>query len=84
MTAGRGFIALAAVVFGRWSPLGTAGAVLLFSLADAFQIRAQALGLGVPYQFLVMLPYVVTLVALAGLLTRMRAPAALGVNYAQE
>jgi simple sugar transport system permease protein len=84
MTAGRGFIALAAVVFGRWSPLGTAGAVLLFSLADAFQIRAQALGLGVPYQFLVMLPYVVTLVALAGLLTRMRAPAALGINYVQE
>ncbi len=84
MTAGRGFIALAAVVFGRWRPLGAAAAVLLFAIADAFQIRAQALGIDVPYQFLVMLPYVVTLVALAGLLRRMRPPASLGINYEQE
>ncbi len=84
MTAGRGFIALAAVIFGRWRPLGTAGAVVLFAVADAFQIRAQALGIDIPYQFLVMLPYVVTLIALTGLLRRMRPPAALGVNYAHE
>jgi ABC-type uncharacterized transport system permease subunit len=84
MTAGRGFIALAAVIFGRWRPLGTATAVLLFAIADAFQIRAQALGIDVPFQFLVMLPYVVTLVALTGLLRRMRPPAALGVNYAHD
>jgi ABC-type uncharacterized transport system permease subunit len=81
VTAGRGFIALAAVVFGRWKPVGTMAAVLLFAIADAFQIRAQALGIHVPYQLLAMLPYVVTVLALALLVRRMRAPAALGVNY---
>jgi general nucleoside transport system permease protein len=82
MTAGRGFIALAAVIFGRWRTFGTAGAVVLFALADAFQIRLQALGIvDIAPQFLVMLPYLVTLVALAGLMRRMRPPSALGVNY---
>jgi general nucleoside transport system permease protein len=81
VTAGRGFIALAAVVFGRWRPLGTMVAVLLFAIADAFQIRAQALGIHLPYQFLAMLPYLVTVVALAGVVGGMRAPAALGTNY---
>jgi simple sugar transport system permease protein len=82
MTAGRGFIALAAVIFGRWRTFGTAGAVLLFALADAFQIRVQALGIvHIAPQFLVMLPYLVTLIALAGLMRRMRPPSALGVNY---
>jgi simple sugar transport system permease protein len=84
VTAGRGFIALAAVVFGKWNPVGTAGAVLLFATVDAFQIRAQALGIDLPYQLLVSLPYLVTIVALAGLLRRMRAPAALGLNYEPE
>jgi ABC-type uncharacterized transport system permease subunit len=77
VTAGRGFIALAAVVFGRWRPVGTMVAVLLFATADAFQIRAQALGIHVPYQLLAMLPYLVTVVALVGV-RGMRAPAALG------
>lgn len=81
VTAGRGFIALAAVVFGRWRPVGTLIAVLLFSVVDAFQIRAQTLGLPVPYQLLVALPYLVTIIALAGFITRMRPPSALGVNY---
>jgi simple sugar transport system permease protein len=80
VTAGRGFIALAAVVFGRWRPLGVLAAVLLFSIADAFQIRAQVMGLNLPYQFMVMLPYVVTVLAIAGL-RRVRPPSALGVNY---
>jgi len=85
ITAGRGFIALAAVIFGRWSPLGVLLAVLLFSLADAFQIGAQALGiLHVPYQLLVSLPYVVTVVALTLPLRAMRAPSALGVSYQRE
>lgn len=84
LTAGRGFIALAAVVFGRWRPFGTAMAVLLFATAEAFQIRAQALGFEVPYQLLVALPYLVTLVALAGVLKRMRPPAALGMNFVRE
>jgi simple sugar transport system permease protein len=79
VTAGRGFIALAAVVFGRWRPVGTMVAVLLFATADAFQIRAQALGIHVPYQLLAMLPYLVTVVALA-FVRGMRAPAALGVT----
>lgn len=81
VTAGRGFIALAAVIFGRWRPFGAMGAVLLFSVADAFQIRAQALGIAVPYQLLVALPYVVTILALALFMSRMRPPAALGINY---
>jgi simple sugar transport system permease protein len=81
VTAGRGFIALAAVVFGRWRPVGTMVAVLLFAVADAFQIRAQALGVDVPHQLLAMLPYLVTVIALAGLVRGMRAPAALGLNY---
>jgi ABC-type uncharacterized transport system permease subunit len=84
MTAGRGFIALAAVVFGRWQPFGTAAAVLLFAVADAFQIRAQALGIDVPYQFLVILPYIVTLLALALFQRRMRPPSALGIDYRAE
>ena len=84
VTAGRGFIALAAVVFGKWRPVQTAAAVLFFAIADAFQIRAQALGIDLPYQLLVSLPYLATLIALAGLLRRMRAPAALGINYQPE
>lgn len=81
VTAGRGFIALAAVVFGRWKPTGTMIAVLLFAVAEALQVRAQVLGIELPYQLLVALPYIVTVVALAGFLRRMRPPAALGVAY---
>jgi general nucleoside transport system permease protein len=84
MTAGRGFIALAAVVFGRWQPLGTATAVLLFAIADAFQIRAQALGAAIPHHFLLMLPYLVTLIALAVFQRRMRPPSSLGKDYRPE
>jgi simple sugar transport system permease protein len=81
MTAGIGYIALAAVIFGRWNPFGALGAVLLFSVADALQIRADSLGIHIPYEFLAMLPYLVTLIALAGLLKRMRPPSALATNY---
>jgi simple sugar transport system permease protein len=82
MTAGRGFIALAAVIFGKWRPLGAAGACLFFGLAEAVQIRLQ--GLGVPTQFVQMIPYVLTMVALAGLVGRSRPPAALGTPIASE
>jgi general nucleoside transport system permease protein len=84
VTAGRGFIALAAVVFGRWRPGGTLAAVLLFAVADAFQVRAQALDIDVPYQFLVMLPYVITIVGLVVMIGRARAPQALAVNYVRD
>ncbi|MBI3763004.1 MAG: ABC transporter permease [Chloroflexi bacterium] len=80
MTAGRGFIAFSAIIFGRWTPLGTMLASLLFGFADALQLRIQAFGVNIPYQFLVMLPYVVTLLALFGV-GRSKAPAASGVPY---
>jgi ABC-type uncharacterized transport system permease subunit len=81
ITKGIGFIALAAVIFGRWKPWGTFGAVMLFSMVDAFQIRAQALGLPIPYQLLVTLPYLVTIIALAVFVSKMRPPSALAINY---
>jgi general nucleoside transport system permease protein len=64
ITAGRGFIAIAAVVFGRWQPLRVLLAALLFGLAEALQLRLQAQGLHIPQQFLAMLPYVLTVVVL--------------------
>lgn len=78
MSAGRGFIAIAIVVLGRWTPLGTAGAAAVFGAAFALQYLAQALGLDVPYQLFLALPYVLTLVLLATLRGRAHAPAHLG------
>jgi ABC-type uncharacterized transport system permease subunit len=78
MTAGRGFIAIAIVVLGRWHPLWVFAAALLFGGATALQFVFQAMGLSVPYQFFLMLPYGLALVALTGGLGRARAPAGLG------
>ena len=78
MSSGRGFIALAALVFGKWTPGGAALACLLFGAAEALQIHLQGGALGVPAQLLQMLPYLVTMVALAGVIGRSRPPAALG------
>ena len=78
MTAGRGFIAIAIVVLGRWHPLWVFAAALLFGAATALQFVFQAMGLSVPYQFFLMLPYGLALVALTGGLGRARAPANLG------
>jgi simple sugar transport system permease protein len=78
MTAGRGYVAIAIVVLGRWHPAGVAIAALLFGAATALQYVFQALGLAVPYQLFLMLPYVLTLLALAGAVGRVRAPADLG------
>jgi simple sugar transport system permease protein len=75
MTAGRGYIAIAIVVLGRWHPAGVALAALLFGAATALQFLFQALGLAVPYQFFLMLPYLLTLLALAGAVGRVQAPA---------
>jgi simple sugar transport system permease protein len=78
MTAGRGFIAIAIVVLGRWHPLGVLFAALLFGGATALQFLFQAAGLAVPYQLFLMLPYLLTLILLAGIAGGVRAPAALG------
>jgi ABC-type uncharacterized transport system permease subunit len=77
MSAGRGFIAIAIVVVGRWNPIGVAVAALLFGAASALQFLLQALGLALPYQLFLGLPYVLTLAALAGVAGRVRAPAGL-------
>ena len=84
MSAGRGFIALAIVIFGRWSAWGIGGAALLFGLATALQFHVQALGLPIPYQFPLMLPYLLTLLVLAGYAGKTKAPAALGVPIEGE
>jgi ABC-type uncharacterized transport system permease subunit len=78
MTAGRGFVAIAIVVLGRWHPGGVAVAALLFGAATALQFLFQTLGWDVPYQVFLMLPYGLTLLALAGLVGRVRPPAGLG------
>lgn len=78
MTAGRGFIAIAIVVLGRWHPGWVLGAALVFGLATALQFLFQALGTGLPYQLFLMLPYALALAALAGGMGRARAPAGLG------
>ena len=81
MTAGRGFIALAALIFGKWTPLGAWGATLLFGFAQAIQINIQRCGVDVPAQIIGMLPYVVTIVVLAGAVGRANPPAALSIPY---
>lgn len=78
MTAGRGFVAIAIVVLGRWNPIGVAIAALLFGAANASQFLFQAMDFAIPYQFFLMLPYVLTILALAGAVGRSRAPADLG------
>jgi simple sugar transport system permease protein len=77
MTAGRGFIALAAIIFGRWDPKRAGLACLLFAAAETFQIRLQG-SQALPSQFVEMIPYVLTIVALAGVVGRAVPPAALG------
>jgi len=78
MTAGRGYVAIAIVVLGRWHPAGVAVAALLFGAATALQFVFQAIGLAAPYQLFLMLPYLLTLLALGGAVGRVRAPADLG------
>jgi len=81
MTNGRGFVALAVMIFGKWTPFGAWGAALLFGLATAMQTQLQFFDVQVPHQFIGMLPYVLTIVVLAGFGGRARPPAASGQPY---
>jgi simple sugar transport system permease protein len=81
MTSGKGFIALAAVIFGRWTPLGALGAALLFGFADQLQNVLSIIGTPIPSQFLLMAPYVITILAVAGLVGKVRAPGADGIPF---
>jgi len=77
LTAGQGFIAVALVYFGGWSPVGVLGGALLFSVVNSFQLWVQVLGVKIPASVAVMLPYVLTIAALTVTINRMRQPAAL-------
>ncbi|TDB73543.1 ABC transporter permease [Micromonospora sp. KC721] len=81
MIGGKGFIALAALIFGRWSPTGALLAALFFGFADQLATYLGAIGSAIPSQFLAMLPYLATILAVAGLVGRVRAPAADGKPY---
>ncbi len=85
MTNGRGFIALAVLLFGKYTPFGAWGAALLFGFANALQTQLQFSGdLAIPHQFIGMLPYVLTIIVLAGFVGRVRVPAADGIPYEKE
>lgn len=86
MTSGRGFIALAANIFGRWTPVGSYLASLLFGFAESLEIHLQPFGsvIHVPTQFFLMLPYVLTVIVLAGFMGRAVGPAAVGKPYEKE
>lgn len=84
MTAGQGYIALAALIFGRWTPIGALSAALLFGFSLNLQFVLSILGTRVPTELLAMLPYLVTIFAVAGLVGRSRGPAAVGKPYIKE
>jgi len=84
MTGGIGFIGLAAMIFGRWLPFGALGAGLVFGFARAVQQKAAILNIGIPSEFLLMLPYVVTIIVVAGVVGKARPPAADGQPYIKQ
>jgi len=81
MSAGRGYMALAACIFGGWNPLGGLGASFLFSFTDAIQMRMQTAQIPLPVEIIQMIPYLLTILILAGAVVRSRPPAALGKHY---
>jgi ABC-type uncharacterized transport system permease subunit len=84
MTGGRGFIGLAAMIFGRWHPVGALLAALVFGFADSLQQKLAILNTPIPSEFLAMAPYIATIVLVAGLIGKARAPAADGKPYIKE
>ena len=84
MTAGRGFIGLAAMIFGRWHPVGALAAALVFGFADSLQVKLAILDSGIPSEFLLMAPYLVTIIVVAGVVGAARPPAADGQPYVKE
>ncbi len=84
MIAGGGFMALAAVVFGNYTPFGVMGAALVFGASNALKFQLQAWSTGIPSQFLVMLPYIITILALCGLIRRSNKPASSAIPYVKE
>ena len=81
MTSGAGFIALAALIFGKWKPIGALLAALLFGFADNLQSTLSIIGVAIPSEFMLMVPYIATIIAVTGLVGRVRAPAADGIPY---
>lgn len=81
MTAGKGFIALAALIFGRWSPMGAVAAALIFGFADNLQGILTIIGTPIPSEFMLMAPYIATIIAVSGFVGKVRAPAADGIPY---
>lgn len=84
ISSGRGYIALAAMIFGRFSPVGVVIGSLLFGFADGLQLRMQTAGTAIPYQLLSMMPYVVTILALVVFVKKSVAPAAMGRPYTKQ
>jgi len=84
MTAGKGFIGLAAMIFGKWNPIGAFLSSLLFGFADSLQVKLQILRVPIPSEFLLMAPYIVTMIVLAGVVGRAIPPVADGVPYEKD
>ena len=84
MTGGRGYIGLAAMIFGRWHPVGALAAALVFGFADSLQVKLAILDSGIPSEFLLMAPYLVTIIVVAGVVGAARPPAADGQPYIKE
>lgn len=84
MTAGKGFIGLAAMIFGKWNPFGAFASSLIFGFADSLQIKLQILRVPIPSEFLLMAPYIVTMIVLAGVVGRAIPPAADGQPYEKQ
>jgi simple sugar transport system permease protein len=84
MTAGKGFIGLAAMIFGKWNPIGAFASSLIFGFADSLQVKMQILRVNIPSEFLQMAPYIVTMIVLTGIVGRAIPPAADGQPYEKQ